>query len=144
MNKLGKYDILEKIGSGGYGVVYRGYDPFIKRVVAIKTCSFEDERVRLRFYREAEIAGNLIHPNVTTVYDFGLHEGVPYLVEEYLTGEDLGEVIARRDPLSVSRKLDYLVQVARGLEYAHSQGVVHRDIKPGNIRILDNGRAKIM
>jgi|CXWL01.1.fsa_nt_gi serine/threonine protein kinase/predicted Zn-dependent protease len=144
MNKLGKYDLLERIGAGGYGVVFKGYDPFIKRTVAIKTCSSDDERIRLRFYREAEIAGNLIHPNITTIYDFGIHDDVPYLVEEFLTGEDLDHKIKRRAEIPVSQRLDYLVQVARGLEYAHAQGVVHRDIKPGNIRVLDNDRAKIM
>ena len=125
-------------------MVYKGYDPFIKRTVAIKTCSSDDERVRLRFYREAEIAGNLIHPNITTIYDFGIQDDVPYLVEEFLTGEDLDHKIKRRADVPVGQRLDYLVQVARGLEYAHSQGVVHRDIKPGNIRILDTDRAKIM
>jgi serine/threonine protein kinase/Tfp pilus assembly protein PilF len=144
MKKLGKYEVLERIGAGGYGVVFKGYDPFIKRTVAIKTCNSDDERVRLRFYREAEIAGNLIHPNITTVYDFGIQDDLPYLVEEFLTGEDLDHKIKRQADLSLAQRLDYLVQVARGLEYAHAQGVVHRDIKPGNIRVLDNDRAKIM
>ncbi|HVS04498.1 MAG TPA: serine/threonine-protein kinase, partial [Thermoanaerobaculia bacterium] len=144
MEKIGKYEVLEKIGMGGFGVVYKGRDPFIKRFVAIKTCGTEDDDIRLRFFREAEIAGNLQHRNVVTVYDFGFHDGVPYLVQEFLSGEDLDQGIKRRDALSEERKLEILLQVAAGLEYAHSQGVIHRDIKPGNVRVLDGGRVKIM
>jgi len=144
MEKIGKYQVLEKIGVGGFGVVYKGYDPFIKRFVAIKTCTSDEEEIRTRFFQEAEIAGNLQHRNIVTVYDFGLQDGVPYLVQEYLTGEDLDRKIKRRDGISQRERLLYLVQVARGLEYAHSKGVIHRDIKPANIRILEDGTAKIM
>jgi tRNA A-37 threonylcarbamoyl transferase component Bud32/tetratricopeptide (TPR) repeat protein len=144
MHKIGKYEVVRKIGQGGFGVVYEGRDPFIKRRVAIKTCSTEDEEIRKRFFREAEIAGNLQHRHVVTVFDLGVQEGVPYLVQEYLPGEDLAHKIKRRDPLDEYTKLSYLVQVAEGLEYAHAQGVVHRDIKPANIRILEDGSVKIM
>ena len=144
MERIGKYEILDRIGVGGFGVVYKGYDPFIKRFVAVKTCTSDDEEIRTRFHQEAEIAGNLQHRNVVTVYDFGVQDGVPYLVQEYLTGEDLDRKIKTRAPLSYPEKLLYLVQVARGLEYAHSKGVIHRDIKPANIRILEDGTAKIM
>ncbi len=143
MDKIGKYEILEKIGTGGFGVVFKGRDPFIKRFVAIKTCSSESEEMRKRFFREAEIAGNLQHRNVTTVYDFGFEGELPYLVQEYLPGEDLDQVIARRS-LSDPQKLDYLIQVANGLAYAHDQGVIHRDIKPSNVRVVEGGRVKIM
>ena len=142
--KIGKYEVVRKIGQGGFGVVYEGRDPFIKRRVAIKTCSAEDEEIRKRFFREAEIAGNLQHRHVVTVFDLGVQDGVPYLVQEYLPGEDLAHKIKRRDPLDDYTKLSYLVQVAEGLEYAHAQGVVHRDIKPANIRILDDDSVKIM
>jgi tetratricopeptide (TPR) repeat protein len=144
MQKIGKYEVLRKIGQGGFGVVFEGRDPFIKRRVAIKTCSAEDEEIRKRFFREAEIAGNLQHRHVVTVFDLGVQDGVPYLVQEYLPGEDLSHKIKRRDPLTDYTKLSYLVQVAEGLEYAHAQGVVHRDIKPANIRILDDDSVKIM
>jgi serine/threonine-protein kinase len=144
MEHIGKYEILDRIGVGGFGVVYKGYDPFIKRFVAVKTCTSDDEEIRNRFHQEAEIAGNLQHRNVVTVYDFGVQDGVPYLVQEYLSGEDLDRKIKTRAPLSFPEKLLYLVQVARGLEYAHSKGVIHRDIKPANIRILEDGTAKIM
>ena len=143
MEKIGKYEIIEKIGTGGFGVVFKGRDPFIKRFVAIKTCNSDSEDMRRRFFREAEIAGNLQHKNVTTVYDFGFEGEVPYLVQEYLPGEDLDKVMARR-ALSDGEKLDYLIQVAAGLAYAHEQGVIHRDIKPSNVRVADDGRIKIM
>lgn len=145
MDQIGKYEILEKIGTGGFAIVYKGYDPYIRRPVAIKVCYSRDEETRQRFQREAEIAGLLEHRNITTVFDAGLHEDqVPYLVEEYLSGEDLAHLIRRNEPDSLERKLDYLIQAASGLGYAHSRGVIHRDIKPGNVRILDNGRLKIM
>ncbi|MGE5234070.1 MAG: TonB family protein [Acidobacteriota bacterium] len=135
---------MRPIGTGGFGEVYEGRDPFIQRRVAIKTCASGDSSLRQRFLREAQIAGNLEHRNVVTIYDFGLQDEVPYIVQEYLPGEDLDHVIARRDPLSLQRRLDILTQVAEGLEYAHAQGVVHRDVKPANIRLLGDGRVKIM
>ena len=144
MEKIGKYEVLRPIGTGGFGEVYEGRDPFIQRRVAIKTCASEDSSLRQRFLREAQIAGNLEHRNVVTIYDFGLQDEVPYIVQEYLPGEDLDHVIARRDPLSLQRRIDILTQVAEGLEYAHAQGVVHRDVKPANIRLLGDGRVKIM
>jgi serine/threonine protein kinase len=142
--KIGKYSIHEKIGVGGFGEVYKGYDPFIKRYVAVKTCSSNDQEIRTRFFQEAEIAGNLHHRNVTTIYDFGIQEGLPYLIQEYLSGEDLDRKIKRRDFLPYPEKLYYLLQIARGLAYAHTNGVIHRDIKPANIRVLEDGTTKIM
>jgi serine/threonine-protein kinase len=141
---IGKYEVLEKIGVGGFGTVFKAYDPHIKRFVAIKTCTTDDEEVRHRFFQEAEIAGNLQHRNIVTVYDFGLQEEVPYLIQEYLTGEDLDRKIKRQESVSYAERILYLVQIARGLEAAHAKGVIHRDIKPANIRILEDGTAKIM
>ena len=144
MKRLGKYDIVDKIGVGGFGVVYKGYDPFIKRHVAIKTCSAEDRETRDRFLREAEIAGNLQHRNIVTVFEFGFQDETPYLVQEFLSGEDLDHKIRRADAISVAEKISWLAEIARGLAFAHERGVVHRDIKPANIRILDDGSAKIL
>ncbi|HVT57415.1 MAG TPA: TonB family protein [Thermoanaerobaculia bacterium] len=142
--KIGKYEILGRIGEGGFGVVYKGRDPVLQRYVAVKTCSSSDEKLRRRFFREGQIAAGLQHPNITTVHDLGVELDLPYLVQEFLPGEDLHLKIARREPLSALRRLDILLQVARGLEYAHQQGVLHRDIKPSNIRILPAGEVKIM
>ncbi len=144
MDQIGKYEILDKIGSGGFAVVYKGYDPFIQRPVAIKVCYSRDEETRQRFHREAQIAGRLEHRNITGIYDFGIHEQMPYLVEEYLSGEDLAHLIRRSEPETLEEKLELLLQIASGLDYAHGQGVIHRDIKPSNIRVLDSGQVKIM
>src|SRR6188474_1506214 len=144
MDKIGKYEVLRKIGAGGFAAVYEGRDPYLKRRVAIKTCATDYEDIRQRFYREAEIAGNLEHRNIVTVFDFGFEDTVPYLVQEYLPGEDLDHRMGRREPFPAPRKLEILEQIAEGLAYAHGQGVIHRDIKPGNIRLLEDGRVKIM
>lgn len=144
MGPIGKYEILERVGSGGFATVYKGWDPFIKRAVAIKICFSRDEETRQRFFREAEIAGRLVHRNITTIYDFGMHEQNPYLVEEYLPGEDLAHMVRRQEPRETAVKLDFLLQIASGLDYAHSQGVIHRDIKPSNVRVVDGTLLKIM
>ncbi|MGH9317110.1 MAG: serine/threonine protein kinase [Thermoanaerobaculia bacterium] len=142
--KIGKYEVSEQIGVGGFGAVYRGRDPFIKRTVAIKTCQLNDQEVKSRFFREAELAGNLHHRNITTIYDFGVENDIPYIVQEFLTGEDLDRIIKRGDKMSISRKIDILMAIADGLAYAHRQSIMHRDIKPANIRILEDGAVKIM
>jgi serine/threonine-protein kinase len=144
MDKIGKYEVLRKIGAGGFASVYEGRDPYLKRRVAIKTCATDSEDIRQRFYREAEIAGNLEHRNVVMVFDFGFEDTVPYLVQEYLPGEDLDHRMNRREPFPTPLKLEILEQIAEGLTYAHGQGVIHRDIKPGNVRLLEDGRVKIM
>jgi serine/threonine protein kinase len=144
MEKIGKFQVVETIGKGGFGVIYLGLDPHIKRRVAIKTCTSGEQEIRNRFFHEARIAGNLHHRNVVTVYDFGVQDEVPYLVQEYLTGEDLDRKIKRQDFIPLPEKLHYLIQIARGLDYAHSQGVIHRDVKPANLRILEDGTVKIM
>jgi predicted Ser/Thr protein kinase len=141
---FGKYQVLEFIGQGGFGRVFRGYDPVLKRNVAIKTCALQDADMRERFAREAEIAANLRHPNIVTVYDFGVHEGEPYIVQEYLEGEDLDDKLKRGDALELGTLVVWLRQVAEGLLFAHARGVVHRDIKPGNVRILPDGQVRIM
>ncbi len=144
METLGKYQIVEKVGVGGFGVVYKGYDPFIKRHVAIKTCSVEDTETRQRFQREAEIAGSLQHRNIVTVFEFGFEGDTPYLVQEYLSGEDLDRKIKRNEYVPLPEKILWLIQAARGLAFAHEHGIVHRDVKPANVRILDDGSAKLL
>lgn len=144
LDKIGKYEVSEQIGVGGFGAVYRGRDPFIKRTVAIKTCQVNDEEIKHRFFREAELAGNLHHRHITTIYDFGVENGIPYIVQEFLTGEDLDKKIKRGEPIPVARKIEILMAIADGLGYAHNASIVHRDVKPANVRVLDDGTVKVM
>src|SRR5919106_7051565 len=146
--KIGKYTIIERIGRGGMGYVYRAVDPFLKRDVALKTMLkdvSEDPDLRTRFVREAQSAGGLRHPNIVTIYDLGEdEEGCPFIAMEFLTGTDLEQIIKNKIDLLLPKKLDILIQTSIGLGYAHQNGIVHRDIKPANIRLLDNGDVKIM
>jgi len=143
LERVGKYEINQKIGAGGFGVVYKAWDPYIKRWVALKMCAASDEETRERFFREAQLAGALQHPNVTLVYDFGIEGETPYFVQEFLTGTDLDELAEKRR-LSLEGCLAVLIQVCTGLDYAHTRGIVHRDIKPANVRVLEDGTVKIM
>jgi serine/threonine-protein kinase len=149
--RIGRYDILDRIGYGGMGMVFRGRDPHIGRAVAIKLLRISDEDLHDRFLREAQSAGGLKHPNIVTIYDFGEHEGSPFIVMEYVEGTTLAEHIKQNIPLTLARKLGLLEELAAGLEYAHNKGVVHRDVKPANVmvdregmlRILDFGIARV-
>ena len=143
MPSFGKYEVLEKVGEGGFGTVYRGRDPDLKRSVAIKTLSTTDPELRDRFLREAEIAAGLQHPGITTIFDFGVDDGRPYLVQEFLSGEDLDDAIGR-EGVDRDRRIGWLIQAAEALAHAHSREIVHRDVKPSNLRVLDDGRIKIM
>jgi len=142
--KFGKYEVVRKIGSGGFGAVYEARDPAIQRTVAIKTCLVSDPEVRSRFAQEAQLAGGLQHRNLTTIYDFGSEGSVLYLVSEFLPGEDLDKIIARGGSPTLRQKIEILIGIAYGLAHAHDAGIVHRDVKPGNVRILPDGTVKIM
>ncbi len=148
LHRLGRYEILGELGRGAMGVVYRARDPIIDRVVALKTIDHALTGAALasfeaRFFQEARSAGRLNHPNIVTIYDAGKADGVAYIAMEYLEGTSLREVLDEHPPLSVPRILETVAQVARGLAYAHENGVVHRDIKPANIIVLRNRRPKI-
>ena len=142
--KIDKFEVTGKLGQGSFGVVYKGRDPFLKRDVAIKVCTVDDAGLRQRFFREAEIAGRLEHRNIVSVFTFGFQDGVPFLVQEFLEGEDLRQALERGLPMSGVQRLDILLQVAEGLAYAHEQGVIHRDVKPANIRLVSDGRVKVI
>ena len=144
--RIGAYDIVDVIGRGGMGTVFRGNDPRIGRPVAIKvlTAAAEDPDLLLRFYREAKYTGSLHHQNIVTVYELGHQDSVPYLVMEYLEGVSLEAMIASGRQMPIAEKLGIILQVCSGLTYAHKHGLVHRDIKPANIVILEDGTPKIV
>ncbi len=138
--KLGRYEIDSEIGRGAMGMVYMGHDDKIGRKVAIKTMVISDEieddmrdEVRTRFFREAEAAGRLDHPNIVTVYDVGEEQDLAYIAMDYLKGKDLTAYTTQKSRLPVSEVFDIIQSVALALDYAHSEHVVHRDIKPANI-----------
>lgn len=130
------------------GIVYKARDPFIDRIVAIKTIhlesQIEEEDLAVRLEMEAKSAGRLQHPNICTVFDFGKEENHSFIVIEFAEGSDLQELIDSKANLSLPQKIDLIVQIANGLGYAHEMGVVHRDMKPANIRVTKKGRAKII
>jgi serine/threonine-protein kinase len=145
--RIGKYIVTGRIGRGGMGMVYRGYDEVLEREVAIKTLIAEatlDEESRRRFEIEAKAAARLQHPNIVTVYELGEDRGVPFIAMELLAGTDLEALMRSGETVLLQEKLDVMIQVCRGLAYAHEHRVIHRDIKPSNIRLLEDGTAKIM
>jgi serine/threonine protein kinase len=143
--KIGKYEIQADLGQGGFGRVYRAFDPTVGRPVAIKVLTTEGNMDLVnRFRNEAAAAGNLRHKNIVTIYEFGEHNGRPFLVMELLEGEDLQQVIASGRKLTLLQKMQIMAQVADGLHSAHLSGIVHRDVKPANIRLLPDGTVKIM
>ncbi|MGH7469838.1 MAG: serine/threonine protein kinase [Longimicrobiales bacterium] len=144
IKSYGKYQLIEQVGEGGFGRVFRALDPMLKREVAVKTCSIPQADIRARFVREAEIVASLKHRHIVTVYDFGTEEGEPYIVQEFLGGQDLRQVLDSVVAVDLATKVRWLRQIADGLQHAHSKGVVHRDIKPSNVRIEVDGDVRIM
>jgi serine/threonine protein kinase len=143
--KLGRYEIIETLGRGAMGVVYKARDPLIGRTVAIKAIDLQalepDEKARYeaRFRQEAKAAGSLNHPNLVTIHDLGESDDVAYIAMEFLEGRELSKVAN----FSVDDALNIAIQAASGLHYAHQHGIVHRDIKPANIMLLKNNQVKI-
>ena len=152
---IGRYLILDKLGEGGMGVVFKARHHLLDRVVALKILqpSFARQRQLVsRFRREMQAAARLNHPNIVSVLDADEYRGIYYLAMDYIEGRDLDHLVRERGPLPVEQAIDYAVQAARGLEVAHAHGIVHRDVKPGNlmldaagiVRVLDLGLARLV
>jgi len=149
--QFGRYEVVAELGRGAMGVVYQARDPQIDRLVALKTISMwgqppeEEQEFRLRFMNEAQAAGRLHHPGIVAVFDVGESPDNkdPYIVLEYVAGESLSRILAREKKLDLPKALKLAEEVADALDYAHLQGVIHRDVKPANIIVTQDGRAKI-
>ena len=149
--QFGRYEILGELGRGAMGVVYKARDPQIDRIVALKTVPLRGQEpeaeteYRMRFLNEAKAAGRLHHPGIVAVFDVGEEpeHNDPYIVLEYVPGEALNRILAREKKIPLAKALQFTAEIAEALDYAHSQGVIHRDIKPGNILITPDGHPKI-
>ncbi|OPY88644.1 MAG: Serine/threonine-protein kinase PrkC [Smithella sp. PtaU1.Bin162] len=146
---LGRYEIVKELGRGAMGTVFLGKDPRINREVAIKTLRYEEidaeqlAEVKKRFFREAEAAGKLSHPNIVTIYDVGEDYDIAYMAMELLDGSDLAKYCKKESLLPVEEVVRVVSSVAGALDYAHANGIVHRDIKPANIMVLNSGEVKV-
>ena len=148
LKQLGRYRIQAEIGRGAMGVVYKAHDLVLDRTVALKTISLDDaeqnrEEYQARFFQEAKAAARLNHPALITIYDFGEENALAYMAMELLNGSELIERMGQA-PIPIYEALAIAEQVAEGLAFAHDSGVIHRDIKPGNIMLLPHGRIKLM
>jgi serine/threonine-protein kinase len=146
---LGRYEVIKEIGKGAIGTVYLGRDPKINRKVAIKTLRYDEidesqlAEIKERFFREAEAAGRLSHPNIVTIYDAGEDYDITYMAMEYLDGHDLARHCKKNNLLPVKVILNIIIRVAFALDYAHKHKVIHRDIKPANIMLTEKGHVKV-
>jgi len=150
-SKIAKYEIKRRIGRGSMGVVYEAYDPFVQRTVAIKVAHYSDnvpqatkQKLREAFFGEVYSAGKMQHPSVVSVYDAGQEGDMNYIVMEFVDGGTLQDYVTGKKTLTQSQIVDVIYQCAKGLDYVHRQGVIHRDIKPGNIMLSNEGEVKIM
>ena len=144
---FGSYFVLDKLGQGGMGMVLKAEHRMMKRLVAIKVLSpavTKTRELQQRFQREVEAAARLTHPNIVRAFDAGEANGSPFLVLEFVPGNDLSSIVKKKGPLSVSQASDCILQAAQGLEFAHSRGVIHRDIKPANLLMDTRGAVKIL
>ena len=147
VKRIGKYEVIELLGRGGMGLVYRAFDRQLNREVAIKTVTeglAGDKEMLERFYREAAKTGALKHPHIVIVYDLGEQDGFPYIVMEYLPGDPLDRIIQSGKPQPLAFKLKILEQVCYALGYAHRNDVIHRDVKPANVIVQSDGVVKLL
>ncbi len=149
--KIAKYEIKRRIGRGSMGVVYEAFDPFVQRTVAIKVAHSQDgqdeavtQKMREGFFAEVYSAGRMHHPSVIGVYDAGQEDDYLYIVMEYVDGVTLQDYVIGDKTLTPNQVVDVIYQCAKGLDYVHRQGVIHRDLKPGNIMLSNEGEVKIM
>jgi serine/threonine-protein kinase len=145
--RVGRYELLERIGQDIIGVLYRGHDTLLGREVAIKLMAagfLGDTTEQARFFHEAKAAARLQHVNIVTIFEFGEHEDMPFIVTEFLRGCTLAERGQQEPAMTLHEKLDTAIQLCAGLDAAHTQGVVHRDVNPGNIWICPDGTVKLL
>ncbi len=145
--KIGRYKIEGQLGQGTMGVVFKAYDPALERHTAIKVMNTDvevDDELRARFFREARSAAKLNHPNIISIYELGENRKRPFIAMEYVEGEDLKAIIKKRAFIPLEEKLRWVSHICEGLDYAHGHGVIHRDIKPGNVFITKDGKLKIL
>lgn len=148
--QIGRYQITASLGAGAMGAVYKGFDPLIKRTLAIKTIRLDIHRASdeykmflERFYQEARISGTLSHPNIVTLFDIGEDNGVPFLALEFIEGETIESILARGVKFRPEKVISLISQIAAALDYAHSKGVIHRDVKPANLLLYEDDRIKV-
>ncbi|MGZ8868749.1 MAG: serine/threonine-protein kinase, partial [Thermoanaerobaculia bacterium] len=151
--KLGRYEVVRELGKGAMGIVYLAKDPLIGRLVALKTIrpaahadDDETKEFQQRFIREAQAAGILNHPAIVTVFDIGQDDTtlMNFIAMEYVEGQNLKEALSQGKTLTFDQIGELVAQIADALDFAHSKGIVHRDVKPANIILLEGNRAKIM
>ncbi|PYQ02650.1 MAG: hypothetical protein DMF82_15490 [Acidobacteria bacterium] len=147
---IGRYQVLDSIGYGAMGAVYKAFDPLIKRTLAIKTIRLDIPRQSPqyrsfidRFYHEARISGTLSHPNIVTLFDIGEEGGLPYLAMEFVEGETISSIVERGERFPPEKVIALVSQIASAVDYAHSKGVIHRDIKPSNLILYEGERVKV-
>ncbi len=145
--RIGKFELVTELGAGGMAIVFMARDTMLGRTVALKVIKEKIEErksIRRRFVREAQLAAGLSHPNIVTIFEFGMEDDRLFIAMEYLKGCDLRQLMDRQEKMGLQEQIDLALQVAKALRHAHAHGVVHRDIKPTNIRILDSGLVKLV